>query len=201
MEAKPEMRGAWVKQALGAVNELAPPVAQRVLAALPPGLADKIGSAGDADWLPAEWTVAVVTAVYQTLSREEATRLWTLKADATFRQPLIAETLKSAFSVLEVSPDTVLRWAVKTEVGVGLVIRNCGKLELESITSDAAVLLWRDLPPVLFDSDAWCESGRGTFAGIVALGNARLESFAFERTTVDKAVRALRYRLSWRAGR
>ena len=201
MEAKPEMRGAWVKQALGAVNELAPPVAQRVLAALPPGLADKIGSASDADWLPAEWTVAVVTAVYQTLSREEATRLWTLKADATFKQPLLADSLKSAFSVLEVSPDTVLRWAIKPEVGIGLVFRNCGKLELESIAANAAVLVYRDLPPMLYDSEAWLESGHGTFAGILSLGNARMVGFSFERTTDAQGARALRYRLRWRTGR
>ena len=199
MEAKPKMRGAWIKEALGAVNALPPPKAQQVLAALPAGLADKIGSAGDADWLPAEWTVAVVTAVYRTLSHEEATLLWEHKADAAFQQPLLTETLKSAFSVLEVSPDSVLRWAVKPEVGIGLVYRNCGKLELESITANAAVLVFRDLTSVLFDSDAWCESSGGTFAGMLSLGDARMEGFAFERTTTAKGARELRYRLRWRA--
>ena len=79
MEAKPEMRGAWIKEALGAVNALPPPKAQQVLAALPAGLADKIGSAGDADWLPAEWTVAVVTARPASVPMPTKRKSWSVR--------------------------------------------------------------------------------------------------------------------------
>ena len=198
MPSKAEMRCVWLKQAVKALDRLPPGQAAKVRGALPPGLLDQLEATSATAWVPAEWNVAVVTAVYQQLPKPQADELWLQKGLAILKQPLLEYSVGFFTAVMRVTPGDALAWAAKNTLGMGLLFRNCGRLELESVAAASAVLAHRELPEVLFSSEPWCESSRSTFAAILSLGRGELTSYGWDKA-LEPSGNVLRYRIGWRA--
>ncbi len=83
--------------------------------------------------------------------------------------PLFAPLVRTAIRLFGLSPATCVRWAPKAWEAS---FRNAGTLTGEIVEPGRARLVYRDLPSVRMDSDAWIESSQGSAYGVIEMTRA-----------------------------
>jgi hypothetical protein len=159
----PEVRARHVQDWLVQVAREPEPYASRFREHLPPEMIAQIETVTATTWLPAQYHVAMADALRDAFGRT--------REHEYYRRAFVASMHGGAFGTLfavgirlfGLTPRAFLRWAAK---GYDASFRNCGSLEGEVLDETRGRVVYRDLPKVCTDSDAWLESAQSTIYGV-----------------------------------
>jgi hypothetical protein len=142
----PEVRAAFLKDAIAGFAVLGPELAAAARARMPATAVRDIQDARPLDWLPAAHALACLHSIHA-VAGEDGIRACSVAAiEATFRAPLLRAFVEAALGALGVTPGTVLRTIVRAWP---LHYRNAGDLVVLDDGVGALRVVHADLPELL----------------------------------------------------
>jgi hypothetical protein len=165
----PQVRARHVQFWLELVERSDEPYRSRFLAALPPDVRAQAEGAAPATWLPIDLHVKLADVLRATFGVARAHDYYRHAMQASLAGPLFGPLVRTGIRLFGLSPATCVRWAPKAWEAS---FRNAGTLTGEILAPGRARLVYRDLPSVCMDSDAWIESSQGSAYGVLEMTRA-----------------------------
>jgi hypothetical protein len=161
-DPEPLVRARFCKEWLEQVALQPEPYRSKFFAGLEPSLREQIESSSRVGWLP----VAIYVHLADVLQREfggvQAHAYYRRAFAASLSSPFFAPVVQMGARLLGMTPAMFVRWASK---GWDASFRNAGQLVGEVLGPGRAQLLYKELPHVFTDSDAWMLSCQASTYG------------------------------------
>jgi hypothetical protein len=173
----PQSRAGWTRHVLSGIDALPPPLAARVLAAVPVEHRRLVEESFAIRWLPFEVHMAVLQALRSTLGWRAYHKLCADQVWASLRHPaLFAKPARAALRLYGgASPFTPFR---AVPPSLRYVLRNAGQLRvLIAEGGHALTVCYEGLPPRFAKGDTWSLIWLATLEALAAYA---LEGSAFE---------------------
>jgi hypothetical protein len=166
---EPEVRARLLRDWLAFVAREPEPYASRFLQRLPREMVARVEDAAARVWLPAGYHVAMADALRDAFGRAREHDYYRRAFVESIRRPVLRPLFDVGARLLGLTPAACVRWASK---GWNASFRNCGTLTGEVLGEGRARGVYRGLPRVCTDSDAWVESAQSTVYGVLDLTHA-----------------------------
>jgi hypothetical protein len=164
--AGPEVRAGLLRDWLAFVAREPEPYAGRFVERLPREMVARVEQATARMWLPAAYHVAMADALRDAFGRAREHEYYRRAFVESIRRPVLRPLFDVGARLLGLTPASFVRWASK---GYAASFRNCGSLTGEVLGEGRARGVYRGLPRVCTDSDAWVESAQSTVYGVLDL--------------------------------
>lgn len=169
-DVEPAVRGRAMKDSIEFLAEFEEGFERRIRARLDPRVWDAIERALPTDWLPGPITRQVVDAVVEELGPERAPELWSeLMHRRLIKSPMLRGLIEVLNRIGGTSPRTFLKALPR---GWANAYRDFGVPEIASSSSNAATVIWREVPDYLFEHRQHWIAVRGALQGLVKAGGA-----------------------------
>lgn len=162
----PTVRARHIHFWLELVERSEEPWRGRFFAALPPEVRAQADAAAPGTWLPIALHVTLADVLRETFGAARAHQFYRRAMQESLAKPLFAPLVRTAVRLFGLSPATCVRWAPKVWQAS---FRDVGSVTGEILGPGRARLLYRDLPSVCIDSDAWIESSQGSAYGVLEM--------------------------------
>ena len=166
----PQVRARHIQFWLELVERYEEPWRGRFFAALPAELRSKALEAVPASFLPIDYHVTLADVLRATLGDARAHDFYRHAIRASLAGPLFAPLVQTAVRLFGLSPATCVRWAPKAWHAS---FSNAGSVTAEDVGADHGRLVYRGLPRVCIESDAWVESSQGSAYGVLEMTGVR----------------------------
>jgi hypothetical protein len=140
----------------------AEPHGARFVARVDAALREKIESAARVGWLPLSIYVQLADITQDAFGAVQAHAYYRRAFAASLTTPFFAPMMQLGARLLGLTPATFIRWASK---GWDASFKNAGTVTGELLGPGHGQLLYRDLPAIFTDSDAWLLSCQGSAYG------------------------------------
>jgi hypothetical protein len=117
-------------------------------------------------WLPAGYHVMMADALREAFGSAREHDYYRRAFVASMRLPVFAPFFDVGVRLLGLTPSSFLRWGSK---GWNASFRNAGTVEGEVLGETRGRVVYRGLPKVCTDSNAWLESAQSTIYGVYDL--------------------------------
>lgn len=194
MPESPIVRARHLQSLLEQVRALPAPAQGAVLEAFGAAQVRQVDEAASSDWLPFARDLELTHAVAKALGPEGMLRFFRQHQLASFQSPLFKVLVDGATTLFGLDPGSWARWIPR---GWGVVLRGCGRWEIDRTAPGEVDLALIDPPAGCLDDQVWLRSVAGSFSAFLEVARAEGE-FALDR--VDRARGAACYRLRWRKG-
>ena len=157
------MRASIIQGNVRDLERLPKELADRVRARIQPGVLADVQRAGRLAWLPLDHDIEISEAVYREADAETLRHWARVSLRTSLDGPLLRPLMAAGRRLFGVSPAARLRVLPKRWEAA---YRGVGSLTYEGVSSTEARLLLKDLPPVLFERNAYLESITGSFEAV-----------------------------------
>jgi hypothetical protein len=163
---EPEVRARLLRDWLSLVARESAPYAQRFAERVPREMVARIEETAARMWLPAAYHVAMADALRDAFGRAREHDYYRRAFVESIRRPVLRPLFDVGARLLGLTPAACVRWASK---GWAASFRHCGTLTGEMLGEGRARGVYRGLPSVCTDSDAWIDSAQSTIYGVFDL--------------------------------
>jgi hypothetical protein len=163
----PQCRAGWTRHILGGVSTLSPPLAARVLAAVPLVEHRKLEQTFAIGWLPFDVHMAVLHALRTTLGASTYQQLCAAQVLASLHNPvLFAKPARAALRLYGASPFAIFR---AIPPSLNYIFRNAGRLRISTSENGRQLdAFYEGFPPSFSEGDTWSLIWTATFEAIAA---------------------------------
>jgi hypothetical protein len=162
----PAVRARHLQDWLALVAQEPAPYDRRFRERLPPEMVAQIEDVTSGTWLPAAYHVAMADALRDAFGRAREHDYYRRALVESVRRPVLGPLYQVGIRLFGLTPAACLRWASK---GWDASFRSCGTLTGELLGEGRGRIVYRGLPSVCTDSDAWMESSQSTIYGVFDL--------------------------------
>jgi hypothetical protein len=162
MDAPPLVRARFCQEWLAHMERQEEPYRGRFFAALDAETRGAIESASRVAWLPIAIHVRLADITQEAFGAVRAHQYYRGVFAPAIQGPVLGPLLRTSARVVGISVNTFVRWAGRA---YRAVFQNAGELTGEVQGPDRARLVYRGLPPVCTESDAWMASAQGSVYG------------------------------------
>jgi hypothetical protein len=158
----PLVRARFCQEWLTRMDALEEPYRGRFFAALDEGTRSAIDSSSRVAWIPIEIHVRLADVTHEALGAVRAHAYYRASFAPSINGPILGPLLRTSAKLLGISVNTFVRWASRAWEAV---FSHAGEFSGEVLGHERARLVYRGLPAVCTDSDAWLRSAEGSVYG------------------------------------